>query len=70
MGLEVLYVWKPIEIALARALEAAQKAAVLDVGSSRLLEGGSRQLMCVIVNARFFLDDVLPASFCSGRFSG
>jgi adenylate cyclase len=30
MGLEVLYGWKPREIALARALEAAQKAVVLD----------------------------------------
>src|SRR5262249_24291057 len=30
MGLEVLYGWKSEEIALARALEAAQKAVVLD----------------------------------------
>jgi adenylate cyclase len=30
MGLEVLYGWKPREITLARALEAAQKAVVLD----------------------------------------
>jgi TolB-like protein len=30
MGLEALYGWKPREIALARALEAAQKAVVLD----------------------------------------
>ena len=39
MGLEVLYGWKPGEIALARALEAAQKASdVLALNEARVVQ--------------------------------